>query len=486
MRAFMISKSIRRVSAYRKPILVAGIVAVIMGIFVAGGLVYGSGPNEPAKASLPASSEIEVLSEEIKQLVTELEYSDKVAEDFVKMVISWKDAQGEPVLVAWKQKLNEASQDYKQAKISKAQLAKLEENIVKELSQRIQKEISVDFGEKFFDLPDVIKNRQGHCLGYSQLVYILGNSVGLSVKPTSVVELMTGVLSTGHVACIAGLPDSKVIMIDLSVFPNMLISKPFELKKEFTKIGNYWELKDKDNPLGIHRRIQILDRNGLIAGIYNNRGDAYDNLGQHTKAISYYNKAIELNPKFAEAYCSRGIAYGSSGQHTKAISDFNKAIELNPNDAGVYNNRGIVYDELGQYTQAISDYTKAIELNPRLADAYNNRGLTYYNLGQFNQAMSDYNKAIEVNPKYAKAYYNRGLAYGKSGQHIIAISDLNKAIEVNPKFAEAYKDRGVAYAFLEKTEEAKKDLLKAVELNPALKARVKRISEQFKLGLNLD
>jgi tetratricopeptide (TPR) repeat protein len=100
--------------------------------------------------------------------------------------------------------------------------------------------------------------------------------------------------------------------------------------------------------------------------------------------------------------------------------------------------------------------------------------------------MSDYNKAIEVNPKYAKAYYNRGLAYGKSGQHIIAISDLNKAIEVNPKFAEAYKDRGVAYAFLEKTEEAKKDLLKAVELNPALKARVKRISEQFKLGLNLD
>ena len=86
--------------------------------------------------------------EEIKQLVKGLEYSDKVAEDFVQMINKWRDAQGRPVLTSWKKRLNQTEDEYKQGRISKYQLAKVEENITRELSQRIQKEIS--FNIKFF------------------------------------------------------------------------------------------------------------------------------------------------------------------------------------------------------------------------------------------------------------------------------------------------------------------------------------------------
>ncbi len=50
----------------------------------------------------------------------------------------------------------------------------------------------------------------------------------------------------------------------------------------------------------------------------------------------------------------------------------------------------------------------------------------------------------------------------------------------------AYCNRGVAYAFLGKFEQAKKDLHEAFGLNPASKARVKQISDLFKLNLKLD
>jgi tetratricopeptide (TPR) repeat protein len=74
----------------------------------------------------------------------------------------------------------------------------------------------------------------------------------------------------------------------------------------------------------------------------------------------------------AKFYNNRGIAFGEKGQYDQAISDFNHAIEMNPRYDRAYNNRGIVYRLKGQYNQAISDFNKAMAINPLDAEAYNN------------------------------------------------------------------------------------------------------------------
>ena len=202
------------------------------------------------------------------------------------------------------------------------------------------------------------------------------------------------------------------------------------------------------------------------AEFYNNRGMVYRDKGQYDQAISDFNKALEINPRFVRAYNNRGIAYGKKGQYDQAISDYSKALGINPRFAYPYNNRGNAYWEIGQYDRAISDLNKALEINPSYAEAYNNRGMAYRDKGQYDQGISDFNKALEINPMFVQAYYNRGMAYGRKSQYDQAISDYNKALGINPRFAEAYNNRGIVHYYKGQYDQAISDYNKALEMNP--------------------
>tara|TARA_Y100001936_G_scaffold254154_1_gene325882 strand:- start:16423 stop:16827 length:405 start_codon:yes stop_codon:yes gene_type:complete len=81
------------------------------------------------------------------------------------------------------------------------------------------------------------------------------------------------------------------------------------------------------------------------------------------RAIQDYDKAIKLNPKYADAYNNRGVAYSDKGQVNRATHDLNMAIELNPKSAATYYNRGIAYRKKGELNRAIQDLYGAARLS---------------------------------------------------------------------------------------------------------------------------
>ena len=68
-------------------------------------------------------------------------------------------------------------------------------------------------------------------------------------------------------------------------------------------------------------------------------------------------------------------------EHQKAKVCFEKAIQINPNYAQAHNNLGIVFNELREYQKAISSYQKAIQLNPKHTSAHSNLGIVLKELG---------------------------------------------------------------------------------------------------------
>jgi tetratricopeptide (TPR) repeat protein len=58
--------------------------------------------------------------------------------------------------------------------------------------------------------------------------------------------------------------------------------------------------------------------------------------------IEFYSKSIELNPNDSDAYNNKGNAFGNLGRNEEAIKCYNKSIELNPNDSNALENRNIL------------------------------------------------------------------------------------------------------------------------------------------------
>ena len=93
-----------------------------------------------------------------------------------------------------------------------------------------------------------------------------------------------------------------------------------------------------------------------------------------------------------------GDVYARQGDLNKAAEEFQKAIGINPNYADAYHNLGNTYQAMGQLEAAVENYKKALSINPNLWQSYQNMAAIYFNAEQFDLALENIKKALEINP----------------------------------------------------------------------------------------
>jgi tetratricopeptide (TPR) repeat protein len=133
------------------------------------------------------------------------------------------------------------------------------------------------------------------------------------------------------------------------------------------------------------------------------RGRALVNSKEYPQAIDSFNRAIEIDSKYAPAYHGRGLAYLNQGDRDRAIVDFGQAIRLAPDDHRARYHRGVAYSRAGDYDRALADFGEAIRLKPDYAAAYMTRSWVDAKKGDDAQARADRQKAIELDPALEKA-----------------------------------------------------------------------------------
>jgi tetratricopeptide (TPR) repeat protein len=170
---------------------------------------------------------------------------------------------------------------------------------------------------------------------------------------------------------------------------------------------------------------------------------------------------------YAEAYSTRGWALRERNQPERALSDFNRALDLAPNTAATYSQRGLTYLRLKDFDRAVADYNKAIELSPRSAAFINDSGVAYMDLKDYKRAIADFDRAIELDPNYPLPFNNRARAHALGAKdHVRAIADLDRAIQLNPRYGLAYENRAFSQLDVKDLDKAIADFTKAVEFSP--------------------
>ena len=251
--------------------------------------------------------------------------------------------------------------------------------------------------------------------------------------------------------------------------------------------------------------------------------------GERDAAIRDCDRAIELEPDYADAYFRRATAYLNKGDNDHAVADYTRAMQLKPDSTGALTLRGMAYAHKGDYDRAIEDYTRALQLNPGfgmaegglaeakeakarraggqtlgdprvwcqgkalpqegfaqdlqisgcttliqsgkekrtdLAADFFNRASAYDFAGKPDRALPDFDQAIKLAPKNADAYYRRDTIYWLKADYDRAIADFTRAIKINPKQALYFSYRGYARYAKGRFDLAIRDYDQAIKLQP--------------------
>ncbi len=176
------------------------------------------------------------------------------------------------------------------------------------------------------------------------------------------------------------------------------------------------------------------------------------------------NKALEIDPNYADSYNLRGVIKMELNDFQTALYDLKKALEINPKHKLAPENIILVQEEIN-YQNNLKEKTIAIEKNDENEEAYFQRARFYDEKEEFDKAIVDYSKAIFLNPKNAKAYFSRGYNKYLQLDYRGAINDFSSVIELMPEDTDAYYYRGFVRSEIDNYDEALKDFDKVIELD---------------------
>ena len=203
----------------------------------------------------------------------------------------------------------------------------------------------------------------------------------------------------------------------------------------------------------------------------------YANEAENRKARNYFQRAIDIDPKFAMAYAMlawthafhamNGWGDGREGSLRRAYALATQAIELQESIPLAYFVRGLVSRETGEYAKALAEAKRAIQYNPSYASAYVLRATIQHYQGSHRQGLESIEKAIALNPHHPYNYtLHLGQAYFILGRYTEAIEAFQRGIDSNPASARLHVWLAAAYAQAGKTDEARWEVDQIATLNP--------------------
>ncbi|MEO0339258.1 MAG: tetratricopeptide repeat protein [Bacteroidota bacterium] len=150
-------------------------------------------------------------------------------------------------------------------------------------------------------------------------------------------------------------------------------------------------------------------------------------LGTINDAITWLNKAVELDTSFPGLYVNRAVLLAQIGQLQPALSDLKKAEQLDRSNPDIYLNRAVIQNSLGAIEDAIQALDQYLTLRSNDADKWIIKAQMHRQIGDYPKALEAVNQGLAIDPDKGAYYYNRALILDALGR----ISEAQKDIQTS-------------------------------------------------------
>ena len=188
-------------------------------------------------------------------------------------------------------------------------------------------------------------------------------------------------------------------------------------------------------------------------------------LGESLATVEKFDVPMEATTTSLEALRAFSMG-GSTARRTgdaEAISFYERAIELDPNFAMAYSALGASYFNLNQGDLAAENATKAYELRDRVSELERYRiSTTYYHTvtGELQKAIEGYQLWSKSYPRDDTPHLNLGVIYQQLGQYDKAVFETKEALRLKPRTT-GYGNLAFDYIALDRLDDAENLLREA-------------------------
>jgi len=140
-------------------------------------------------------------------------------------------------------------------------------------------------------------------------------------------------------------------------------------------------------------------------------------------AVPFYERAIELDPNFAEAYARLGVMYHNLGQPEQATENVTKAFELREHAT----ERDKFHIASSYYVFGTGELEKAIQTYQLWAQSYPRDWVPLLDLGVADAYAGRYEKAAEATLESLRLYPDNVTAYENLGGYYLALNRFSEA-----------------------------------------------------------
>ena len=210
---------------------------------------------------------------------------------------------------------------------------------------------------------------------------------------------------------------------------------------------------------------KALEIDGEDVEVLCNKGITLTDLGRYKEAISVFDKALEIDGEDVEVLCNKGITLTDLGRYKEAISVFDKALEIDEEDVDVISNKGRSLAIMEEYVEAIVWFDKALEIDGENVEVLCNKGITLTDLGRYKEAISVFDKALEIDEEDVDVISNKGRSLAIMEEYVEAIVWFDKALEIDEEDVDTLYYKGITLTDLGRYKEAISVFDKALEID---------------------